>query len=143
MSSAQTTEIFACSPQQFFNIISDFENYPEFLSEVKKCVLITDRGNEKLVEFQIHFVKSFVYRMWMKLEAPRKVSWSLDSGDLFKESSGYWELKDVGGKTEAEYSVDAKFKVFVPGPIAKALVNVNLPNMMSAYHKRVEKLYGQ
>jgi hypothetical protein len=51
-------------------------------------------------------------------------------------------LKEKDGKTEAVYAIDATFKVFVPSPIAKALVNVNLPNMMNAYRKRVKEFYG-
>lgn len=143
MSSAQTTEVFHCTPQEFFNIIVDFEKYPEFLPEVKECKVIQDQGNKKLVEFQISLIKNFSYRLWMNVDAPKKLSWSFDSGDLFKISNGHWELEDLGGKTKANYWVEAKFKVFVPGPIAKTLVNVNLPNMMNAYRKRVEKLYGQ
>ncbi len=61
---------------------------------------------------------------------------------MFKTSNGAWDLKDAGGKTEADYNVDATFKMFVPGPVAKALVNVNLPNMMKAYQARVKAKYG-
>jgi hypothetical protein len=70
------------------------------------------------------------------------MSWTFDSGDLFKVSTGSWLLSDEAGKTRAVYDVEAKFKVFIPGPISKALVNVNLPNMMASYKKRVSELYG-
>jgi ribosome-associated toxin RatA of RatAB toxin-antitoxin module len=80
--------------------------------------------------------------MWMTETAPRSITWTLDGGDLFKTSSGSWKLQDLNGKTKAEYAVDATFKVFVPGPVAKALVNVNLPNMMKAYQERVKSKYG-
>lgn len=75
-------------------------------------------------------------------EAPNKVTWELAGGDLFKTSAGAWVLEEEAGKTRASYSVEATFKTFVPGPVAKALISVNLPNMMSAYHKRVSELYG-
>jgi len=52
-------------------------------------------------------------------------------------------LDDVGGKTKATYSVEATFGVFVPGPVANTLLKVNLPAMMSAYHKRVKEVYGK
>ena len=79
----------------------------------------------------------------MTEELNQKVAWVFESGDLFKVSTGYWQLQEEGGKTRATYFLDAKFNLFVPGPIAKALVNVNLPNMMSSYHKRVKELYGK
>ena len=142
MSSAETTEIFSCTPKQFFDLVTDYEKYSEFLSEVKECKVVGNEGGRKLVEYQISLIKNFSYRLWMT-EEENKVSWTFDSGDLFKVSSGHWALEEAeGGKTKAHYAVEAKFKVFVPGPIAKSLVNVNLPSMMSSYHKRVEQLYG-
>lgn len=143
MAGVQTTELFNCSVQEFYQIISDYEKYPEFLAEVKGCKVIERRDNQRLVEFNVALIKNFSYRMWMTENAPKSISWVLDSGDLFKASSGSWDLTDEAGRTRAAYAVDAKFKVFVPGPIAKALVNVNLPNMMSSYHKRVKELYGK
>ena len=142
MAGAQTTETFSCSPQQFFDIASDYEKYPEFLSEVKGCKVIRKDGSRKLVEFTVSVIKTFSYRLWITEEAPKKISWVLDSGDLFKTSTGSWEIEDVAGKTKVNYKVDATFKVFVPGPIAKTLVSVNLPNMMSSYQKRIKEKYG-
>ena len=142
MAAASTVETFPCSPEQFFNIVSDYEKYPEFLTEVKGCKVLETKGGKKLVEFQVSVIKTFTYRLWITEEKNKRVSWTLDSGDIFKTSVGSWDLEDSGGKTKAKYAVDATFKVFVPGPVAKALVNVNLPNMMRAYHERVKKQYG-
>lgn len=142
MAEASTTEVFNCTVDQFFKIISDYERYPEFLQEVSTCKVLQTQGDKKLVEFGVHMIKSFKYRLWMTEQVPTKINWALESGDLFKISNGSWLLKDEGGKTRATYAVDATFKVFVPGPISKALVSVNLPNMMSAYKKRVSELYG-
>ena len=142
MAAASTVETFPCSNEQFFNIISDYEKYPEFLSEVKSCKILETKGNRKLVEFNVSMLKTFTYRLWVTEEKNKHMSWTLDSGDIFKTSVGSWDLEETGGKTKAKYAVDATFKVFVPGPIAKALVNVNLPNMMKAYHERIKLKYG-
>lgn len=143
MAEAKTTELFNCSQDDFFKIISDYEKYPEFLSEVKDCRIIKSEGARHLVEYTVSVVKEFSYRLWMTQEPPNRISWVFESGDLFKLSNGYWDLQEEAGKTRATYAVDAKFNLFVPGPIAKALVSVNLPNMMSSYHKRVKELYGK
>lgn len=143
MAEAKTTELFNCSVDEFYKLISDYEKYPEFLKEVKGCKVLNVEGNRKLVEYTVSVVKDFSYRLWMTEEPPHKIHWVLDSGDLFKVSNGYWELQDEAGKTRATYFVEAKFNMFVPGPIAKALVNVNLPTMISAYHKRVKDVYGK
>jgi coenzyme Q-binding protein COQ10 len=142
MAAASTTESFSCTMDQFYSIVSDYEKYPEFLSEVKGCKVLETKPGRKLVEFQVSVVKTFTYRLWINEEKPKRIHWTLESGDIFKTSVGSWDLSESGGKTTAKYAVDATFKVFVPGPIAKALVNVNLPNMMRAYQDRVKKLYG-
>lgn len=142
MAKASTTEVFNCTPEQFFKIISDYEKYHEFLPEVKKCTVLKTEGSRKLVEYNVSVVKSFKYSLWMTENAPQTITWELASGDVFKTSVGSWKLENEAGKTRATYSVEATFGMFVPGPIANALVSVNLPNMMSSYHKRVKQLYG-
>jgi coenzyme Q-binding protein COQ10 len=143
MASAETNELFNCSVPQFFNIIADYEKYPEFLSEVKKCRVLSDEGHRKLVEFSVSVIKTFTYNLWISEIAEQEIRWVFASGEVFKTSSGFWKLADEAGKTRATYHVEATFSLFVPGPIAKALVSVNLPNMMSSYHKRVKQLYGK
>jgi coenzyme Q-binding protein COQ10 len=143
MAAAQTSDLFQCTPEQFFKIISDYPNYPEFLQEVKECKVLKSEGNRKLVEYTVSVMKIFKYNLWMTESSPTSISWEFASGDLFKTSTGSWKLADEGGKTRATYMVDATFNLFVPGPIAKALVSVNLPNMVSSYHKRVGSLYGR
>lgn len=142
MAKASTTEVFNCAPAEFFKIISDYEKYHEFLQEVKSCKILKTEGNRKLVEFNVSVIKSFKYTLWMT-EAPNSINWEFAGGDVFKTSVGSWKLEDEAGKCRATYAVEATFSMFVPGPIANALVSVNLPGMMSAYHKRVAQLYGK
>lgn len=141
MASAATSDVFNCTPEQFLAIVKDYESYGEFLQEVKSCKILESKGDKKLVEFSVSVVKSFKYSMWMT-EKPNQVSWEFATGDIFKTSTGSWKVSPEGKKCKAEYSVEATFTMFVPGPIAKALVSVNLPNMIAAYHKRVAELYG-
>lgn len=143
MASASTTEVFNCTPEEFFRIVTDYEKYPEFLQEVKGCKILKTEGQRKLVEYSVSVVKSFKYSLWMTEKEPGLVSWEFAGGDIFKTSTGSWKMEEEGGKCRATYSVEATFNLFVPGPIAKALVSVNLPNMMSSYHKRVAQLYGR
>ena len=142
MASAETSDVFNCTPEQFFKVVADYEKYPEFLSEVKHCKVLKDEGAKKHVEFTVSVMKDFKYTLWMN-ETPSLISWEFASGDIFKTMKGQWKMQDEGGKCRASYAVEATFGLFVPGPITKALLNVNLPNMVSAYHKRVAELYGR
>jgi coenzyme Q-binding protein COQ10 len=143
MASASHTEVFNCSVPEFFKVVSDYEKYPLFLQEVKDCKVLKTEGGRKLVEYKVSVIKSFTYQLWMTEQEPSLVSWTFAGGDVFKTSVGSWKLEDQAGKCRAIYSVEATFSMFVPGPIAKTLLNVNLPSMMSAYHKRIKELYGK
>lgn len=143
MASAQTSEVFHCTPEQFFKIVTDYESYPDFLQEVKSCKVLKTESSRKLVEYSVSLVKSFKYTLWMTEKPHSLVSWEFAGGDIFKTSTGFWKIEPEGDKCRATYSVEATFTLFVPGPIAKALVNVNLPTMIASYHKRVAELYGR
>lgn len=143
MASAQTTDLYNCTPEQFYKIITDYEHYSDFLQEVKSCKVLKAEGQRKLVEYTVSVMKTFKYSLWMTEQPSSSLTWEFATGDLFKTSVGSWKLVAEGGKTRATYSVDASFNMFVPGPIAKALVSVNLPNMVSSYQKRVASLYGR
>lgn len=142
MPSAETTELFNCSCEQFFKIIADYDKYSEFLKEIKECRVVKEEGGKKLVEFHVSAIRDFQYKLWMTETPSSSITWTLESGDIFKSLKGSWELKDEGGKCRARYAVEGDFSIFVPGPIAKALMSVNLPNMIASYHKRIGKLYG-
>jgi ribosome-associated toxin RatA of RatAB toxin-antitoxin module len=143
MASAATSDVFNCTVDEFYKIISDYERYHEFLSEIKKCTVLKTEGSKKLVEYHVSVMKEFKYNLWMTETPPSSITWEFATGDIFKTSTGSWKLQEEGGKCRASYAVDATFSMFVPGPIAKALVSVNLPTMISSYHKRVKELYGR
>jgi ribosome-associated toxin RatA of RatAB toxin-antitoxin module len=142
MAKATTTEVFKCTPEQFYSIVADYTKYKEFLSEVKDCRILKVEGSKKLVEFSVSVIKNFKYSLWMTENNPHSISSEFAGGDMFKTSVGSWKLENEAGKTRATYSVEATFNLFVPGPVANALVSVNLPNMMSSYQKRVKQIYG-
>ncbi len=144
MADAQTIETFNCTPKEFFDLVVDYEKYPEFLSEVKECKILKKEGDTKLVDYKVSVVKAMQYQLKTKEVEPSLVSWEFAGGDAFKTMNGSWKIEEApGGKCKCTYSVDATFKIFVPGPVAKTLLNVNLPAMMSSYHKRIKAVYGK
>ena len=143
MEEVTTSAVFNCTPEEFYKIVSDYEKYPEFLKEVKNCQIIREEKGKKLVEYTLSLVKNFSYTLWMTETPNKKVAWDFASGDIFKKNSGSWSLEEEAGKTRASYQLEADFTLFVPKFMANALVSVNLPNMISAYQKRINDLYGK
>ena len=143
MASATTSDVFNCTPEEFCKIVMDYKNYPQFLSEVKECKVLRTEGARKLVEYNVAMIKNFKYNIWTTEEPPHAVRWEFASGDIFKTMKGSWVMQEQAGKCKATYTVEATFGMLVPGFVTKGLLDVNLPNMVSAYHKRIKTIYGK
>ncbi len=147
MAKAKTSEVFKCTADQLYKIVTDYAKYPDFLSEVKKCDVVKSEGPKKLIEYQVSMIKTFSYRLQMVENYVENgvstVTWDFISGDVFKSLAGSWKIEPEGSQCRATYEVEATFGLFVPGPVANTLVNVSLPNMISGYHKRIRQLYGK
>ena len=142
MADVKHTEIFNCTPEQFFDLLVDYESYPSFLSEVKECKIVEDQGDCKVVDYKISVIKTLSYTNEHRENRPHEISWKFIKGDLFKNMRGHWQLSEQDGKTKADYFVEANFGLFVPKTMTKTVLSVNLPAMMKAYHQRVKELYG-
>lgn len=143
MAEIQHVEMFNCKPEQIYNILVDYEKYPEYLKDVKSCKVIEQKNpTEKIVEYKISVIKDITYVNRHREVPHSEIHWDFVRGDLFKSMSGAWILQEVGGKTKATYRIQAEFGLFVPGFMTKTALSVNLPTMMQAYKKRLKELYG-
>lgn len=143
--SVVTKEVVIDAPvEHVYEIIVDYERYPEFVPGIRKC-RVRDAGGEKHVEYELDVgVKRIRYVLRHEEQRPRKVSWSLVSGDMMKVSNGSWVLSDEGGRTRAVYSVE--IRVARPPLVPQALVDrvsdeltrIQLPKTLEAFKARAE-----
>ncbi len=141
MSQAKITETFNAPVKTVYKVLTDYSSYPHIMTDIKRVSVIDDSPEKKLVEFELQIIKSFRYQLWLYEKPFSQLSWKFHSGDVFKENTGSWTLKDEGeNRTHVTYEISAKFGLFVPGMIEKKLIEVNLPSMMNAYKKRAEEL---
>jgi coenzyme Q-binding protein COQ10 len=139
MASASRTEVVDVDINKLYNVLVDYAKYPDFVDGVSAIKVISQSETAAKVEYSINMIKSFKYIINIKNEKPTRISWTLDSGDLFKKNDGEWKLKDLGnGKTEVTYTLDMDFKIFAPSSILSALTEKNLPIMMSSFFKRAK-----
>ena len=123
-----------------YQVVTDFESYPEFLPETREVEVIEQNAKTAQVEFTIKIIKTIRYTLDYKLVPNKKVSWKFVEGD-FRDCTGSWSFKESKkGITEATYTVDVSFGLFVPKKITEMLVGKNLPTLMSNFKKRAESL---
>ena len=139
MASTSRTEVVDIEINKLYDVIVDYQKYPEFVEGVDGIKILAQDEKSAKVEYSLSVIKTFKYIINTKMEKPTKISWSLDSGDLFKKNDGSWDLKDLGnGKTEVTYTLDVDFKIFAPSSILNALTAKNLPSMMQSFFKRAK-----
>lgn len=142
MPGASQSILIDADPKTVFDVVADFESYPQYLPETKEVVVEEKKGTTVVVSFTINVIKTVRYTLKFKLQSPKKLSWSLVKGDLFKANDGSWTLEAVNGgqRTKATYAVDVDMGLFVPGAITKMLVGSNLPKMLARVKERAEEL---
>ncbi len=137
MPQATRKEVWNAPIEKVFAVLTDYESYPEFVDGCSSVKVISQDETGAEVEFGLNLIKKFKYILKLTHAAPTTVSWTFDSGDIFKKNEGAWELKDLGdGTTEVNYGLEVEIKGFAPKSIVSSLTEKNLPAMLKSYEKR-------
>lgn len=132
------------SVERFFEVVCDYDRYPEFVPTVKKCRVRRSPGSAE-VDYELDLgIKRIAYTLKLVEEPPHRVSWSLVRGDWMKVSNGSWNLQPEGGRTRATYQVEIQVQKpplipqSVVDRISDELTRVQLPRMLAAFKLRAE-----
>jgi len=140
MASVEKVIVFDAAIEKVYETLLDYSKYPDFVDGVDGINILEFDESGARVEYSLNVIKKLVYILKLTHEAPHRLSWELESGDIFKVNSGSWELKDLGDdKTEVTYKLNIDVKMFVPKMISKKLVEGNLPRMLKAYEEQAKK----
>jgi len=145
MAQASRSVTINVPPEKLFEVIVDYEKYPEFLPEVKKVHVNAGQGSIKEVTYTVDIkAKVITYTLKHTAEKPAKVAWTMIKGEMMKGNDGAWTLKPGAqpGTTEATYTIDLKLSSLVPGFIEKALAEQSLPGLLANFKARAEKLHA-
>ncbi len=123
-----------------YEVISDFESYPDFLSETKEVVVNESNSKSANITFKINLIKKITYTLDIKMTPKKGLSWKLVAGDLMKKNNGRWKLSHKKGITTAVYEIDMEFAGLVPKAISNRLIGSSLPTMMRAFKDRAEDM---
>jgi carbon monoxide dehydrogenase subunit G len=141
LTGSASTEIEA-PLEEVWAAVSDVESSPKWQGGLNK-IEATERDGEgrvTLAEAETDAkVKTVTSRVRFTYDAPTRLSWKQEKGDL-KAFVGSWELEDLGGRTRATYAVEADLGrmlgMLVRGPVEDQLrgllVNAR-PGELKAY----------
>jgi len=125
-----------------YQVITDFEHYPEFVSEVVGAKTLPGSTDTRaLVRFELEIIKRFEYLLEFKMTRPTEVKWKLTRSNFFKVNDGAWSLTPVDAShTEAHYELEVGFGFLVPGWVSRKLTEINLPQMFDHFEARAKAL---
>ncbi|HVG62278.1 MAG TPA: SRPBCC family protein [Hyalangium sp.] len=139
MAGATRSIVINAPVEKVFDVITQYEKYGEFLSEVKEVRTSGRQGNEVNVHYKVDVVKTIKYTIRVKEERPTRMSWTFVEGEFMKDNKGHWVLEPAGeGKTKATYTVEMALGALVPKSVVNALVETSLPKMLEAFKRRAE-----
>ena len=91
MAGATQTIVVNVPPEQFAQVISDYERYPEFLSEMEAVKVLERNGDAADVEFTLNLIKRIRYVLRLTTRGNTGLDWTLVEG-MFKRNEGGWTL---------------------------------------------------
>ncbi|MCY1022150.1 MULTISPECIES: type II toxin-antitoxin system RatA family toxin [Pyxidicoccus] len=139
MPGATRTIVINAPVEKVFDVITQYDRYPEFLPEVKEVRAANRQGNTLELHYKVDVVKTIRYSIRVTEERPRRMAWSFIEGEMMKDNKGSWVLEPEGeGKTRATYNVEMALGLLVPKAVVNALVDTSLPKMLEAFKRRAE-----
>ncbi len=140
MAQATRTETWNLPMGAIYQTIVDYASYPEFVKGIDQVEVLQNDEEGARVEYALNLIKKITYTLKLTHCPPGRVDWELESGSLFKQNRGSWELADLGGgQTSVTYRVEIQIKGFFPRSIAQQLTHKSLPSMMESFRKRAEE----
>jgi ribosome-associated toxin RatA of RatAB toxin-antitoxin module len=115
--------IIRASPEQCFEILTDFDRYPEWSADIKAVNVVgrDDLGRPTRVAFRAGaFGRSTSLTLaYDYSQAPKELSWVQEDGDLTRRYDGSYTFEPTGEETEVTYQLTVELKVPLPGFIKR------------------------
>lgn len=116
----RATETIAveASPQRVYDVVTDFEHYGAWVSDLKRIEVLSrdDEGRALEVEFRAAaFGRSTTYTLrYDYSQAPDQLSWRQIDGDLTETLNGQYRFEVEGDATRVTYDLEVELLVPIP-----------------------------
>ncbi len=115
---ASARMMIKASSTRCFEVVVDFERYPEWAGEVKDVEILErdEQGRALRVGYRAaamgrttHYVLRYDYS-----QAPRRLSWVLTEGDIMRKLDGTFDFDPIDDQTDVTYDLIVDLQVPVP-----------------------------
>ena len=133
------------SVETCFDTLTDFESYPSWAGDLKEAIVIerNDAGQAVVVEYRAAAMgRSTTYRLrYDYTEAPHRLGWRLDEGDIQRELDGAYVLEpnaDDPSSTDVAYDLSIDLIMPIPGFVKRRAEARILKTALDSLKERVE-----
>ena len=134
----------ACSPKTFYDVVSDYEAYPDFVPSQRAARVVSheQHGHTErfTVSMELALVKPVRYTLRSEGVPGKFLTWSLLDGDFMRENTGSWVIEELpNGMTRATFQLAVVLKGWWPKPLINSLVNKTCPATVRAFKIEAER----
>ena len=139
MAAGECQIVIDVPPDRVFDVICDYERYPEFLPWITEARVLSRENNVVRVHFELELVMRVAYTLEITEQRSSHVEWKLEDARLILLNNGHWDLKprDDGG-TDVTYGLEVVFPGTVPQSVSGRLLNSTLPDTLERFKGRAE-----
>jgi ribosome-associated toxin RatA of RatAB toxin-antitoxin module len=136
----------AASPQELFDVITDFDRYTDWIRDLKAVDVISRDEEGRALEVRYRAAamgRSTSYTLQYDYsEAPRVVSWKLVEGDIMRCLDGAYEfvpVPDDPDRTDVVYHLTVELVVPLPGFVKRRAESKIMHNALRELKAHVEQ----
>ncbi|MBU6154990.1 MAG: hypothetical protein KGP28_11860 [Bdellovibrionales bacterium] len=143
MAQAENEKNYEVSGEKFFQAVSQYEKYPEFVDGMRKVKVEKGPDGTTIAHYDLSMMSkdmSYTLRI-QENQTQGEVHWTLLKSDFFKVNNGSWKITPTGKNScKVRYALEVEFSFSVPSLILKGIVKGSLPTMMNSFYERAKTL---
>lgn len=128
-----------------YDVVTDFERYHEWASEVKSALVHERDGTGRPLEVEFRaaaYGRSTTYTLRYDYgRAPEELAWTQVSGDLAESLNGRYRFEDAGPSTRVTYDLEVELRVPIPPFIRSRAAQRIQSDALDELKARVESLH--
>ncbi len=127
-----------------YDVVTDFERYHEWASEVKRAVVAERDGSGRPLEVEYRaaaYGRSTTYTLHYDYSrAPEELAWTQVQGDLTEALNGRYRFESLGELTRVTYDLEVELRVPIPPFIRSRAAQRIQVDALDELKARVESL---
>ena len=126
--------------ERVFDVITDYESYPEFLPEMRHVQLVSRNEEIAIVSFELEIIMRVGYTVRIIEDRPGSVTWTLQDAKMMSVNNGGWNLQARGNQTHVTYGLEIRLRGLIPKSVSTRLMGTTLPNTLACFKARAEEI---